>query len=194
MATPGKGDVEGGGAGEVASVLILEPGSQIISTELQQVKVTAAGFEGDRHAGMTRKADVRSPGVARGTEIPNQRQVSIVSEEDLQEIARRLGVPAVEPAWLGANLSVQGIGPLADLPAGSRMAFSGGVVLVVHDENNPCTGPGEALEAHYPERSGLAAEFPKKALHLRGVVASVEKPGAIARGDRIKLITADSLD
>jgi hypothetical protein len=173
--------------GEVASVLILEQGARIISTEVPDVTVSAAGFEGDRHAGLTRRADVRSPDVPKGTPIRNTRQVSIVSHEDLAEIARRLELPRVKPAWLGANLSLRGLGCLADLPADTRLAFSGGCVLVVSDENNPCTGPGEALEAQYPHRTGLASEFPKQALHLRGVVAWVETPGPIAAGDSVSV-------
>lgn len=172
--------------GRVLSVLILEPGAKIISTNVPEVKVTEAGFEGDRHAGKTRRADVRNPDVPRGTSVPNTRQVSIVSAEDLAEIARRLEVSEVQPAWLGANLSLEGLGRLADLPRGTRLDFSGGCTLVVSEENNPCTGPGEALEAQYPERTGLAAQFPKQALHLRGVVAWVETPGRIAEGDSVR--------
>lgn len=172
--------------GRVLSVLVLEPGAKIISTTVPEVKVTEAGFEGDRHAGKTRRADVHNPDVPRGTAVANTRQVSIVSAEDLDEIARRLDVPEVRPAWLGANLNLHGLGRLADLPRGTRLGFSGGCTLVVSDENNPCTGPGEALEAQYPERAGLASQFPKQALHLRGVVAWVEAPGMIAEGDSVR--------
>lgn len=174
--------------GEVASVMILEEGAKIISTQVPKVTVTEAGFKGDRHAGLTRRADVRSPDVPRGTPIPNTRQVSIVSQEDLAEIARRLNLPTVQPAWLGANLCLKGLGRLADLPSDTRLAFSGGCVLVVSDENNPCTGPGEALEAQYPDRTGLASKFPKQALHLRGVVAWVETPGLIAEGESVSVL------
>jgi len=168
----------------VTRVMVLEPGSKIISTLVDSVEVTEAGFVGDRHAGLTRKADVRTPDAARGTPVRNTRQVSLVAEEELAEIARRLDLPAVEPEWLGANLCLRGIDGLTELAPGSRLTFGQGVVIVIDSENNPCTGPGKAIEEHYPTRQGLASQFPKQAIHLRGLVGWVAAGGQIAVGDR----------
>lgn len=171
--------MESAGKGRVSSVMILEGGAEIISTPLEQVRVTEAGFEGDRHAGMTRPAGGRDPQSAQGREVRNTRQVSIVSDEELAEIARRLDVPAVEPHLLGANLSLRGIEDLSRLERGSRLIFAGGVELVVDAENQPCTAPGKALAARYPDQDALATRFPKEALRLRGLVGWVERPGVI---------------
>jgi MOSC domain-containing protein YiiM len=173
--------------GEVLRVMVLEPEAKIISTPVESVEVTEAGFAGDRHAGMTRKADVRTKGVERGTPVKNTRQVSLVAEEELAEIARRLQIETVEPQWLGANLCLRGVDGLTRLAAGSRLVFSQGVELTIEGENQPCTGPGEAVEVHYPDRAGLASQFPKQAMHLRGLVGWVTSPGRIAVGDQVEV-------
>lgn len=172
-------------SGRVSSVMILEPGADIISTPLEQVRVTEAGFDGDRHAGLTRPAGSRDPEAMQGAEVRNTRQVSIVSEEELAEIARRLNVPVVKPQWLGANLSLQGIAELTQLAGGTRLVFAGGVEIVVNEENQPCTAPGKALAAQYPDQESLAGRFPKEALHLRGLVGWVETPGTIKVGEEV---------
>lgn len=171
--------MEADGNARVSAVMVLPEGADIISTRLERVRVTQKGFEGDRHAGLTRPAGARDPKSLQGTEVRNTRQVSIVSEEELAEIARRLEVPVVEPQWLGANLSLRGIRDLTLLPGGTRLAFSGGVQIIVEGENQPCTAPGKALAAQYPEKDSLASRFPKEALHLRGLVGWIEQAGTI---------------
>ncbi len=167
--------------------MILEEGAEIISTPVGSVQVTPAGFLRDRHAGLTRRAGSRDAGIEPGEEIPNRRQVSIVSQEELAEISSRLGIPEVRAQWLGANLCLSGIKELTRLPHGTRLAFAGGVELAVEGENKPCRGPGEAIAAHYPERDGIARRFPTEALHLRGLVAWVEEPGEIAVGEAVEV-------
>ncbi|MCA1668286.1 MAG: hypothetical protein LC793_13000, partial [Thermomicrobia bacterium] len=63
----------------------------LVSTPVSEVRVTLEGFEGDRHAGFTRRADNRTPFYPRGTVIGNSRQVSIVSVEELTAMATALG-------------------------------------------------------------------------------------------------------
>lgn len=177
--------------GRVETVMILEPGADIISTPLERVKVTEAGFEGDRHAGLTRTADSRASGASPGEEVRNTRQVSIVSQEEMDEIARRMELGDVRAEWMGANLCLSGIEDLTRLPQGARLAFENGVEIVVHGENKPCTGPGKVIEDHYPERDGLASQFPKQALHLRGLVGWVDQPGEINVGERVRVISPE---
>lgn len=155
-----------------------------VTTSQTRVTVTFAGFEGDRHAGITRKADSRTPQYPRGTEIRNDRQVSIVSVEELAQIATEMGLPEIKPEWLGANLSLQGIPNLTALPAMTRLFFGAGAVLVIQAENLPCQHPGKIIQDAYarPDLQGL---FPKAGMHLRGLVACVEKPGAILQGDPV---------
>jgi len=175
----------------VASVMILEPGSKVISAPVDSAQVTQAGFEGDRHAGLTRLADVRNKDVPRGTEVRNDRQVTIVSQEELAQVADALGVPAVRPEWLGANLCFSGMGGLSALPKGTQLGFPGGVVLLVEAQNRPCTVAGGAIEAACPDRPGLATAFVKAALERRGLTASVRQPGRISVGDAVDVSPPD---
>ncbi len=172
----------------VVSVMILEPGSPIESTSAEAVEVTLGGFEGDRHAGLTRLADVRNKDVPRGTEVRNDRQVTIVGEEELAQVARALEVPEIRPQWLGANLCLAGLEDLSDLPHGTRLQFPGGAGLWIEAQNRPCTAPGRAIAAAYPNHQALASQFPKVALGLRGLTASVVHPGRIAVGDTVDVL------
>ncbi|MBN2550788.1 MAG: MOSC domain-containing protein [Anaerolineales bacterium] len=162
----------------------LDPDS-FITTRQSQVKVTFAGFEGDRHSGITRRSDGRTPQYPRGTEIRSDRQVSILSMEELDEIAAALDVPQILPEWLGANLLLSGISRLTLLPPSTRLFFSGGVTLVVSQLNLPCLGPGGLIEEKY-QRQGLAALFVKQAARLRGLVAVVEMPGTLCEGETVQ--------
>ena len=73
------------------------------------------------------------------------------------------------------------------------MFFPSGAALAIEGENLPCTGPGKVIAAQYPDRDGLATQFPKAAMHLRGLVAWVERPGIITAGDRIEVRLAEPL-
>jgi hypothetical protein len=169
--------------GVVCGVFVGYDKASLATTLVEEALVTFAGFEGDRHVGITRLADSRTPQYPRGTEIRNSRQVSLVSEEELGEIAAAMGVPEVAGAWLGANLCVRGILSLSFLPPSTRLVFPGGAVLVVEGANLPCRGPGEVIQSHYAERGRLTSRFPKAAMHRRGLVAWVERPGIIRVGD-----------
>ncbi len=157
----------------------------LVSTPRPQAQVTLEGFAGDKHAGLTYRSGSRTPHYPRGTVIRNTRQVSLVSLEELELVAAALGVPALLPEWLGANLAVQGIPDLTRLPPATRLFFPQDAVLVVEGENMPCVYPGKVIQAQYPEAPGLANRFPKAAIQRRGLVAWVERPGIIVAGDSI---------
>jgi hypothetical protein len=158
-----------------------------VTRDMPEVRVAFEGFVGDRHAGLTRPADVRMPWFPKGTLVRNTRQVSIVSTEELALIAEALGLPQVLAAWLGANLELAGVPRLTQLPPGTRLFFPEDATLVVDAENEPCRKAGRALEAHYLERPGLANRFVKAAHQRRGLVGWVERPGLIRPGDRVKV-------
>lgn len=172
--------------GRTVAVLIGQAKQSFGTTRQPQVAVSFAGFEGDKHAGLTHLSGGRTPRYPRGTEIRNSRQVTIVSVEELAQIAAALGVAEILPEWLGANLVLQGIPRLTQLPPATRLFFPQGAALVVEQDNLPCASPGRIMEAHYG-RPELAALFPKAALGKRGVVACVERPGLIAEGDEVSV-------
>lgn len=174
--------------GEVVGVYVGLDAHTLVTTRTHEARVTFEGFAGDRHAGLTRPSDGRTPHYPRGTEIRNSRQVSIVSVEELAEIAADLGVASLQPEWLGANLLLSGIPRLTRLPRGVRLVFSGGAVLAVEGENLPCIAPGRIIQEAYPSVPGLAARFVQAAWGRRGIVAWVERPGVIRAGEQVRLL------
>ena len=151
----------------------------------QEWRFSYAGFAGDSHAGLTRPACVRvKQQYAEGTEIRNTRQISILSREELAEVARTLGLHEIIPEWVGANLLLSGIPTLSLLPPSSRLIFAGGASLVVDMENGPCVWPGQVIDQYHP---GKGEGFPRAALNRRGITAWVEREGTIAEGDAVSL-------
>ncbi len=172
--------------GCVDALLINRNRSQSLATErLDEVEVDFEGFEGDAHGGLTRPACSRVKlQYAEGTEIRNTRQISVLSVEELVQIARTMRIERLEPGWVGANLVISGIPDLSLLPPSTRLIFAGGVSLVVDMENGPCRHPGEVIDEHFP---GHGKYFPKAARHLRGITAWVEKEGKIALGEMVNV-------
>jgi len=157
----------------------------LASEAVESVEVTFEGFAGEAHAGLTRRSCARTKHqYPRGALIRNVRQISIVSAEELAEIAAGLDLDALDPRWLGASMVVEGAPEFTRVPPSSRLVFEGGVGLVVDMENAPCRLPAEAIEAARP---GHGNRFPAIARGKRGVTAWVERPGRIALGEVARL-------
>jgi hypothetical protein len=149
----------------------------------QKLDLTFAGPVGDMHGGETRTSDVRTKVMyPQGIEIRNVRQITLVSVEELAEIALALGVPLIKPEWLGANVLVSGVLDFTLLPPSTRLQFPSGATIVVDLENNPCSQVAEIVGRHYPE---VRTKVVKAAMHKRGVTAWVERPGVVLGGDVI---------
>ncbi len=174
--------------GTVTQLLIGPSKETIESSNVARVRATFEGLEGDRHRSLTRRSDVRVPHYPRGTIIRNTRQVSILSEEELAEVAAALEIPRVLPAWVGGNLELRGIPNLTMLPPSTRIFFPDDAVIVVDAENMPCIGPGYAIQDHYPDIPKLVQRFPKAAWHKRGLVGWIEREGYINDGDTVRVL------
>ncbi|NBQ38672.1 MAG: MOSC domain-containing protein [Alphaproteobacteria bacterium] len=147
--------------------------------------LTFDGIHGDCHSGATMVSDARTmKQYPRGITLKNRRQVSIVSVEEMADIADKLAIPSLPPEWVGANLLVSGIPDLTILPPSTRMMFSSGATLIIDLENQPCKYPAEIIENHHP---GHGSAFVAMAKNKRGLVAWVEREGKIASGDTIRL-------
>lgn len=173
-------------AGTVAACLIAD-GGDFVSRPVDALTLDFAGIVGDFHAGLTRKSTSREPWYPRGTEIRNDRQLTIVSEEELAEVALLMELPEIAPGWIGANFVLSGLADLSLTPVGTRLFFAGGVTLLLEGENAPCRVAGESIGAHVAGRQGLDLLFPKLARHKRGLVASVERPGTIRASEGFTL-------
>lgn len=172
--------------GRVEAVLVNgDRDTSLASTRLESVNVFYSGFEGEAHGGLTRQSCSRVKLQYRpGTEIRNTRQITILSEEELEKIAGNMGISRLAPEWVGANLLISGIPQLTLLPPSSRLLFGGGASLVVDMENGPCKFPGEIIDRNFP---GSGKRFVKAARHLRGVTGWVEREGVISAGDEVQL-------
>jgi hypothetical protein len=175
-------------AGRVAGIFVA-PFDHFQTRQAAELALTFAGIEGDFHAGITRRSGGREPWYPRGTEIRNERQVSIVASDELALVASRMGIAEVKPEWLGANLLIEGVPTLSMVPAGTLLFFQGGVTLKVDGQNGPCRIAGRAVAdgARMPDRDAGSLLFPKAARRLRGLVAWVEKPGIIKSGEQISV-------
>ena len=153
------------------------------------LEVSFEGIAGDFHAGFTRRSGGREPWYARGTEMRNERQLSIVAPDELSIVAGRMGIPELRPEWIGANLLIEDVPQLSMLPSGTMLFFRGGVTLKVDGQNVPCRIAGRSIaeNARMPDREAGSLLFPKVARRLRGLVAWVEKPGRIEAGEEVSV-------
>jgi len=160
----------------------------LVARPVPVLELDFGGVVGDRHHGITRPADSRQARFyPRGTMIRNRRQLTLVSAEELAEVAQRLGVPEVRAEWLGANLLVEGLPDLSTLPPGTRLLFSSGAGLVCEAVNQPCRLPAQVVQQHFPE-SSAQSQFVRAAFGRRGIAATVERPAPIRVSDRATVV------
>jgi hypothetical protein len=151
----------------------------------RSLKLLLSGPEGDCHTGLTRLSDVRTlQTYKRNTVIRNVRQMTVISVEEMAEIAAYMEMPEMNASWLGANMVTSGIPDLTLLPPSTRMQFPSGATLVIDTENLPCRQVADVIAKSYPEKGPL---FVKAATHKRGLTAWVECEGEIRVGDDIKI-------
>jgi hypothetical protein len=159
----------------------------LVTTLQPHLDFTLEGIVGERRhpPGSVKLSDSRDRGIPQGTLIRNWRMWTAVAEEELQQIAHKLGIPTLDPALLGANIVFAGCAQLTQIPRGSTIWFPSGLVLTIEGENFPCIGPGQEIAQHFP---GVKASlFPKAARHLRGLVGVVYVAGHIEVGDEAEI-------
>ncbi|MBZ9675843.1 MOSC domain-containing protein [Mesorhizobium sp. ES1-1] len=172
-----------------AAALYVAASDHFQTRPVDELRLGFDGISGDFHAGPTRRSGGREPWYPRGTEIRNERQLSIVAADELAVVAERMDVAEIKPEWIGANLLIEGVPNLSTLPAGTFLFFKGGVTIKVDGLNRPCRLSGRAVaeNAGMADVEAGALLFPKAAKRLRGVVAWVEKPGTIRAGEEISV-------
>lgn len=159
------------------------------SAPLTEMPLTYGGYEAEDHAGVTRPSCSRVlTQYPRDTEIRNVRQLSIVSGEELDTIARKIGMDALDPTLLGTSMVIRGIPDFTHIPPSARLQFADGTTLTVDMENRPCIFPAQEIEA---EQSGAGKAFKPAAQGMRGVTAWVEREGIIRVGDAVTLHIPD---
>ena len=172
-----------------AAALYVAPSDHFETRAVDALRLGFDGISGDFHAGATRRSGGREPWYPRGTEMRNERQLSVVAADELAIVAERMGLAEIKPEWIGANLLIEGVPHLSMLPAGTLLFFRGGVTVKVDAQNGPCRIAGRSIAEHagMADVEAGALLFPKAAKRLRGVVAWVEKPGTIRAGEEISV-------
>jgi hypothetical protein len=172
-----------------AAALYVAPSDHFQTRPADELRLGFDGISGDFHAGPTRRSGGREPWYPRGTEMRNERQLSIVAADELAVVAERMGLAEIKPEWIGANLVIEGVPNLSMLPAGTLLFFKGGVTIKVEAQNGPCRIAGRSIaeNAGMADVEAGALLFPKAAKRLRGVVAWVERPGTIKAGEEISV-------
>ncbi|MER8803129.1 molybdenum cofactor sulfurase [Mesorhizobium sp. M0018] len=171
------------------AALYLAPFDRFETRAVDTLQLGFDGIDGDFHAGTTRRSGGREPWYPRGTEMRNERQLSIVAADELAIVAERMGIAEIKPEWIGANLLIDGLPRLSMLPSGTLLFFKGGATVKIDAQNGPCriAGRSVAENAGMADHEAGALLFPKAAKRLRGLVAWVEKPGTIAAGEEISV-------
>ncbi|MEL7099738.1 MAG: MOSC domain-containing protein [Pseudomonadota bacterium] len=147
------------------------------------------GVSGVPYGGRTRPSCSRVTSQhPKGTEIANVRQLSIVSAQELALIAGQMGLEALDPAWLGASVVIDGIPDFSHVPPSSRLQAEAGTCLIIDMQNRPCHQPGLTIARHHGD---AGKGFKAAATGRRGVTAWVERPGALAVGDILRLHVPD---
>jgi len=174
--------------GRVEGVFVVES-EAVESTPRAELQLTYAGVVGDRHEGLVRPSGAREPWYPRGTRMRNERQVSILSTEELAEVAAELKLPRLPGEWIGANLVLSGIQHFSRLPPRTMLMFPSGATIRIDGDNGPCRKSGSAIVRHHPDRKDVEFAFVKVAMNKRGLVGWVEREGVVRPGDEVKLRT-----
>jgi MOSC domain-containing protein YiiM len=172
---------------KLIGVGIADVKGSFLTRAIDDVVLSFAGIEGDAHAGLVARSTVRQRYLPRGVDIRNSRQLSLVSAEELAQTAGLLNVPSpLDWRAYGANLCFSQAPSLTTLAPGTRLVFDSGAIIVVDGENEPCTKTGKALSVSLGR--DVRSAFVKAAMHRRGLVAWVERPGRVRVGDEPRIV------
>ncbi|MCO4842621.1 MAG: MOSC domain-containing protein [Yoonia sp.] len=175
--------------GEIVWLGRVPPDEGLRSSKMDALSLSYAGAEGEAHSGLTRASCVRVKSQwPECTEIRNVRQLSVMSQEEIDAIAAGCGLDALDPALLGCSIVVKGISDFTHVPPSSRLQSPDGTTIVIDMENRPCNFPGREIEADHPTHG---KPFKAAAAGKRGVTAWVEREGVFRVGDKLRLHVPD---
>lgn len=169
---------------------VIKDSGTMRSEPLGEAMAQFGGLEGEAHGGTTRPSCVRVTSQhPKGTTINNVRQLSVMSAEEISQIAATMGLSDIDPALLGASMIIEGITDFTHVPPSSRLQCeASGATIAVDMVNRPCVLPGREIEM---EHEGFGAKFKHAAISKRGVTAWVERTGLLRVGDTMRLHVPD---
>lgn len=161
--------------------LYVKPVKGAIGVPVASLDITPGyGIAGDHHTGQTR---VRSTGEV----VENVRHFTAVSAAELGAVAEEMGVPYIDPAWIGANICFAFDGSdrfTRSLPDGTRLCDAADrAVLEVRGDTAPCLVAGGVIASRFPHLGVRPERFPRCAMHRRGIYGVALEPATIRTGD-----------
>ena len=162
----------------VEGVCLSTPGVRVAKAPQDEAFLGPYGFAGDRHEAEFRR-EPYGPG-----RVPNQRQWSAVSNQEVAAVCADLGVRPFEIGALGENLRLSGV-ILAELPAGTVLEFPSGARALVSGQNEPCVNA--ALELMKTYGGNVGRGFVKTSFGRRGILGTVLEAGLIRAGDEVRI-------
>ncbi|MGR3616795.1 MAG: MOSC domain-containing protein [Paracoccaceae bacterium] len=175
--------------GEIIWLGEVPAGGSLRAQARSALELSFEGVAGERHFGTNQASCMRVKNLhPQGMEIRNVRQLTILSEEELEMIARDMKLDRVNPEWLGATMVVRGIPDFTHIPPSSRLQGPDGWTLVADMENRPCIFPGREIEQDKPGHGPL---FKTAATGRRGITAWVQRPGHAQVGQQIAVFVPD---
>jgi hypothetical protein len=140
-------------------VVMTDDRADLMAPARNMLELTFDGVSGAFHAGLTRNACARVKSqYAMGTQIKNERQLSIISQEELEKIAAKMGVNELNPARLGATMVIKGIANFTHVPPSSRLTAPSGATVTIDMENLPCQFPARSLAGRHRAQIPLSAD------------------------------------
>lgn len=143
------------------------------------VVIGVLGIEGDAHSGELRESFTKP-----GTLKPNDRPISIVSEEVRVWVNENLELD-MKHGDFNEQIVVEGMGDLGDIEVGTVVTFDNGITLEVVDHAYPC----KKLEDH--NGSGLIKALAEKTENgvysRRGILCKVLNGGELKSGVGVSL-------
>ena len=134
---------------------------------------------------------IRTSSLKRGSLVFNWRSWTGLSQEEMTEVERELGV-TIPQGCLLENIVVSGIPHFSKLEPTTRLVFpfrenipdEEQVILAVWEQNGPCRTVGDRLASHYGQHE-LMAKFVAAAKDRRGVMGFVLAAGLVRVGDPV---------
>lgn len=182
--------------GRVEKVFVAAQFGTHESTEVEKIKfIKGHGIKGDNHAG-SRLLDVRDSaalrfGLPKGMEVANTREWSAISQEEMKEVEKLMGVEGIHGGLIGENLLISGMPKFTKLPIGTQFFFESpqgekrSTILFSCGENKPCSTAGKSVQDQWSSPENLSTLFVKHANYRRGLVGFVFSSGFVKKGDII---------
>jgi hypothetical protein len=130
---------------------VIEGNSTMRSEPMSEAMARFGGFEGEAHSGITRPSCVRVTSQhPKGTTINNVRQLSVMSAEEIVQIASKMGLSDIDPTLLGVSMIIEGIADFTHVPPSSRLQCeANGTTISIDMLNRPCVLPGREIEMEH---------------------------------------------